>query len=52
MIGPLAVDDGWATTIARNFAATGNPGNYYRWWNAAEVPFALSQQLLVAVDRR
>lgn len=46
VIGPLAVDDGWATTIARNFAATGNPGNYYRWWDAAEVPFAFSQQLL------
>ena len=46
VIGPLAVDDGWATMIARNVAATGNPGNYYRWWNAAEVPFALSQELL------
>lgn len=46
VIGPLAVDDGWATTIARNVAATGSPGNYYRWWNAAEGPFAFSQQLL------
>ncbi|MEN4476953.1 arabinosyltransferase domain-containing protein [Mycolicibacterium cosmeticum] len=46
VIGPLAVDDGWATMIARNQGATGNPGNYYRWWNAAETPFALSQQLL------
>lgn len=46
VIGPLAVDDGWATMIARNFAGTGNPGNYYRWWNAAEVPFAVDQQLL------
>ena len=46
VIGPLAVDDGWATMIARNVAATGNPGNYYRWWNAAEVPFALCQQLI------
>ena len=46
VIGPLAVDDGWATMIARTFAATGTPGNYYRWWNAAEVPFALGQQLL------
>lgn len=51
VIGPLAVDDGWATTIARNFAATGNPGNYYRWWNAAEVPFALDQQLLSPLTR-
>ncbi|MDG4663545.1 arabinosyltransferase domain-containing protein [Mycobacterium sp. 236(2023)] len=46
VIGPLAVDDGWATTIARNFVATGSPGNYYRWWDAAEVPFAFSQQIL------
>ena len=46
VIGPLAVDDGWAAMIARNQAETGNPGNYYRWWNAAEAPFALSQQLL------
>lgn len=46
VIGPLAVDDGWATMIARNVAATGNPGNYYRWWDATEVPFAFSQQLL------
>ncbi|TPG25637.1 arabinosyltransferase domain-containing protein [Mycolicibacterium hodleri] len=45
VIGPLAVDDGWASTIARNVAATGNPGNYYRWWNAAEVPFAFSEEL-------
>jgi arabinosyltransferase B len=46
VIGPLAVDDGWATMIARQVTATGNPGNYYRWWNAAEVPFALCQELL------
>jgi arabinosyltransferase B len=46
VIGPLSVDDGWATTIARNMAGTGNPGNYYRWWDAAETPFAFSQQLL------
>lgn len=46
VIGPLAVDDGWATMIARTMAATGDPGNYFRWWNAAEVPFALAQQLL------
>ena len=51
VIGPLAVDDGWAAIIARNFAATGNPGNYYRWWNAAEVPFALDQQLLAPLTQ-
>jgi arabinosyltransferase B len=46
VVGPLAVDDGWATMIARNVAATGHPGNYFRWWNAAEVPFALCEQLM------
>jgi arabinosyltransferase C len=46
VIGPLAVDDGWASMIARNVLATGNPGNYYRWWNASEVPFAFSEELL------
>ena len=46
VIGPLAVDDGWAATIARSVAETGSAGNYYRWWNAAETPFALSQLLL------
>lgn len=51
VIGPLAVDDGWATTIARTVAATGDPGNYYRWWNAAEVPFAFSQELLAPLTR-
>ena len=46
VVGPLAVDDGWATTIARTVADTGSPGNFYRWWNASEVPFALSQEVL------
>ncbi|HEX8760597.1 MAG TPA: arabinosyltransferase domain-containing protein [Pseudonocardiaceae bacterium] len=46
VIGPLTDDDGFATTIARNAAQTGNVGNYYRWWNASETPFALTQQLL------
>ena len=46
IIGPLTDDDGFATTIARNAAQTGNVGNYYRWWNASETPFVLTQQLL------
>ncbi len=46
IIGPLTDDDGFATTIARNAAHSGNVGNYYRWWNASETPFALSEQLL------
>ena len=51
IIGPLAVDDGWAAMIARTYAATGSAGNYYRWWNASETPFALSQQLLAPLTR-
>jgi arabinosyltransferase B len=51
IIGPLAVDDGWAAMIARTYAATGSASNYYRWWNASETPFALSQQLLAPLTR-
>ncbi|MGH3720546.1 MAG: arabinosyltransferase domain-containing protein [Pseudonocardiaceae bacterium] len=46
VIGPLTDDDGFAATIARNAARSGNVGNYYHWWNASETPFALNQQLL------
>lgn len=46
VIGPLTDDDGFATTIARAVLDTGDAGNYYRWLNASETPFALSQQLL------
>ncbi|MGH3754094.1 MAG: arabinosyltransferase domain-containing protein [Pseudonocardiaceae bacterium] len=51
IIGPLTVDDGWATTIARNVALTGNAGNYYRWWNASETPFAFGEQLLAPLTQ-
>src|SRR5262249_17691402 len=51
VVGPLTDDDGFATTIARNAATTGNPGNYYRWWNAAEAPFGLSEQLLAPLTQ-
>jgi arabinosyltransferase B len=51
IIGPLTDDDGFATTIARNAALTGNVGNYYRWWNASETPFALSEQLLAPLTQ-
>ncbi len=51
IIGPLADDDGFATTIARNAAHSGHVGNYYRWWNAAEAPFALDQQLLAPLTQ-
>ncbi|MGH3842388.1 MAG: arabinosyltransferase domain-containing protein [Pseudonocardiaceae bacterium] len=51
IIGPLTDDDGFAATIARNAALTGNVGNYYRWWNASETPFALSEQLLAPLTQ-
>ena len=51
IIGPLTDDDGFATTIARNAALTGNAGNYYRWWNASETPFALAEQLLAPLTQ-
>ncbi|MDQ2884222.1 MAG: arabinosyltransferase domain-containing protein, partial [Actinomycetota bacterium] len=51
IIGPLTDDDGFATTIARNAAHTGNVGNYYRWWNASEAPFALTEQLLAPLTQ-
>jgi arabinosyltransferase C len=46
VVGPMTDDDGFATMIARNAASAGDQGNYYRWWNASEAPFALAQQVL------
>ena len=51
IIGPLTDDDGFATTIARNAAHSGHVGNYYRWWNASETPFAFGQQLLAPLTQ-
>jgi cell wall arabinan synthesis protein/EmbC-like arabinotransferase in arabinogalactan biosynthesis/arabinosyltransferase-like concanavalin domain-containing protein len=46
VVGPLSDDDGFAAMIARNSLAAGYQGNYYRWWNASETPFALAQHVL------
>ena len=46
IVGPLSDDDGFAAMIARNSRVAGYQGNYYRWWNASETPFALAQHLL------
>jgi arabinosyltransferase C len=46
LVGPLSDDDGFAAMIARNSHAAGYQGNYYRWWNASETPFALAQHVL------
>ncbi len=46
VLGPLSDDDGFAAMIARNASAAGDQGNYYRWWNASETPFALAQHVL------
>ncbi|WP_246458620.1 arabinosyltransferase domain-containing protein [Streptomyces himalayensis] len=45
-VGPATVDDGFAMMTVRNYAATGDIGNYYRWFNASEAPFTLVQQLM------
>lgn len=50
LVGPLSDDDGFATMIARNSWLAGYQGNYYRWWNASETPFALSYQLVAAMS--
>ena len=46
LVGPLSDDDGFAAMIARNSRVAGYQGNYYRWWNASETPFALAQHVL------
>lgn len=45
IVGPLTDDDGFAAVIAREIR-DGDVGNYYRWFNASEVPFAANQRLL------
>lgn len=46
VVGPLTDDDGFAAAIVGSVLEIGDAGNYYRWWNASETPFALCQQLL------
>ena len=50
VIGPLSDDDGFATMIARNSVSAGFQGNYYRWWNASETPFALAEHVLAPLS--
>ncbi|MFC5063259.1 arabinosyltransferase domain-containing protein [Actinomycetospora atypica] len=49
IVGPLTDDDGFAAVIARQTGA-GDPANYYRWFNASEVPFGANQRLLASMD--
>ncbi|MFR9729069.1 arabinosyltransferase domain-containing protein [Saccharopolyspora sp. MS10] len=46
VIGPISDDDGFAMLTVRNYAATGDIGNFYRWFNASETPFTLVQHLM------
>jgi len=46
VVGPLTDDDGFATMTIRNDIASGDIGNYYRWFNASEAPFTLMQTLV------
>lgn len=45
LVGPVTDDDGFATVIARE-SLGGDVGNYYRWYDASEAPFASSQRVL------
>ncbi|WP_229679976.1 arabinosyltransferase domain-containing protein [Saccharopolyspora thermophila] len=49
VLGPTTADDSFAAMTIRNALDTGDVGNYYRWENASEAPFALAQQLLEPV---
>ncbi|GAA4929460.1 arabinosyltransferase C [Actinomycetospora succinea] len=52
VVGPLTDDDGFAALIARAAADGGPVGNYVRWFDASEAPFATSQMLVsLVVDR-
>ncbi|GLZ48979.1 arabinosyltransferase A [Actinomycetospora sp. NBRC 106375] len=52
VVGPLTDDDGFAALIARAAADGGPVGNYVRWFDASEAPFATSQLLVsLVVDR-
>ncbi|TDQ46386.1 arabinosyltransferase C [Actinomycetospora succinea] len=52
VVGPLTDDDGFAGLIARAAADGGPVGNYVRWFDASEAPFATSQLLVsLVVDR-
>jgi len=46
VIGPFTDDDGWYHTASGGSVDTGFVGNYYRWFNAPEAPFALMWQVL------
>ncbi|WP_406688261.1 arabinosyltransferase domain-containing protein [Saccharopolyspora sp. ID03-671] len=45
-VGPLTDDDGFAMMTVRNYAESGDIGNYYRWFNASEAPFTLVQHFM------
>ncbi len=45
IVGPLTDDDGFAAVIARQSGGV-DPSNYYRWFDAPEIPFASDQRLL------
>ncbi|MHC1559191.1 arabinosyltransferase domain-containing protein [Actinomycetospora sp. C-140] len=52
VVGPMTDDDGFAALIARAAADGGPVGNYVRWFDASEAPFATSQLLVsLVVDR-
>lgn len=48
-VGPVTADDGYAMLTLRNAAASGDIGNYYRWFNASEAPFTLWQRIIEVI---
>lgn len=46
IVGPMTDDDGFAAVIAAAAPFGGPVSNRYRWFDAAETPFASTQQLL------
>ena len=46
LIAPQTADDGYALMTIRNGLVSGDIGNYYHWFNAAEAPFTLVQHVV------
>ncbi|MGY1719537.1 arabinosyltransferase domain-containing protein [Blastococcus sp. SYSU DS0552] len=46
VIAPQTADDGYALMTIRNGLVSGDIGNYYHWFNAAEAPFTLVQHVV------
>ncbi|MQA16870.1 MAG: arabinosyltransferase, partial [Pseudonocardiaceae bacterium] len=50
VIGGITSDDGYILTMIQARDETGYMGNYYRWFNVSETPFALVHRLVQLVS--